>query len=128
MPFATARVATVPPAPPRLSITICWPSVSLILSATLRAIVLALPPGANGTTSVIGRVGKVSPTAGPNTAGRSAATNAAGRTQAPRMEGLPNLLASNQLAWSLVGRRTRAPWTWRILAFPSIFATATQMG
>jgi len=57
MPFATARVATVPPAPPRLSMTICWPSVSLILSATLRAIVLALPPGANGTTSVIGRAG-----------------------------------------------------------------------
>jgi hypothetical protein len=55
--LATARVATVPPAPPRLSITICWPSVSLILSATLRAAVLALPPGANGTTSVIGRVG-----------------------------------------------------------------------
>src|SRR5215468_10143561 len=87
--------------------TICWPSVSLILSATLRAIVLALPPGANGTTSVIGRAGKGSATAGPNTAGRSAANNAAGRTQAPRMEGLPNLLASNQLASSLVCRRTR---------------------
>jgi hypothetical protein len=44
------------------------------------------------------------------------------------MDGLRNLLASNQLASSLVRRRTRAPWTWRILAFPSIFATATQMG
>jgi hypothetical protein len=44
------------------------------------------------------------------------------------MDGLPNLLASNQLASSLVRRRTRAPWMWRILAFPSIFATATQMG
>jgi hypothetical protein len=44
------------------------------------------------------------------------------------MDGLPNLLTSNQLASSLVRRRTRAPWTWRILAFPSIFATATQMG
>ena len=55
--FATARVATVPPAPPRLSMTTCWPSISLILSATLRAAVLALPPGANGTTRVIVREG-----------------------------------------------------------------------
>jgi hypothetical protein len=36
---------------------ICWPSVSPILSATVRAAVLALPPAANGTISVIGRVG-----------------------------------------------------------------------
>jgi hypothetical protein len=55
--FATARVATVPPAPGRFSMMICAPSLSLILSATLRATVLALPPGANGMTSVIGRLG-----------------------------------------------------------------------
>ena len=55
--FATARVATVPPAPGRFSMMIYAASSSLILSATLRATVLALPPGANGTTSVIGWLG-----------------------------------------------------------------------
>src|SRR5262245_4076254 len=53
--LATARVATAPPAPGRFSITIWAMSASLILSLTLRATVLALPPGANGMTSVIGR-------------------------------------------------------------------------
>jgi hypothetical protein len=55
--FAAARVATVPPAPARLSMMISCPSVSLILSAMLRAAVLELPPGAKGMTSVIGRFG-----------------------------------------------------------------------
>ena len=47
----------VPPAPPRFSTTIGWPSAADILSATLRAITVVLPPGGNGTISVIGRVG-----------------------------------------------------------------------
>jgi hypothetical protein len=36
---------------------ICWPNASPSLSATARAAVVALPPAANGTTRVIGRVG-----------------------------------------------------------------------
>jgi hypothetical protein len=44
------------------------------------------------------------------------------------MVGLPSLFASNQLASGLVCRRTRASWTWRILALAAIFATATQIG
>jgi hypothetical protein len=40
-----------------LSTTICWPSPSLILSAMIRAMMVALPPGGNGTTSVMGRLG-----------------------------------------------------------------------
>src|SRR5262245_39146768 len=41
----------------RLSTTICWPSASASLSAMMRAMMVALPPGGNGTTSVIGRLG-----------------------------------------------------------------------
>jgi hypothetical protein len=47
----------VPPAPPRLSTTIDWPSTSLILSATMRPTMVVLPPGGNGTINVIGRLG-----------------------------------------------------------------------
>ncbi len=55
--LAIARVATVPPAPPRFSTTTCWPSVLLIRSATSRASASLPPPAGNGTTSVIGRDG-----------------------------------------------------------------------
>src|SRR5713226_6697356 len=55
--LATWRAAIDPPAPPRLSTTICWPSASPSLSAMMRAMMVALPPGGNGTTSVIGRFG-----------------------------------------------------------------------
>src|SRR5262245_27290917 len=54
-----ARVATVPPAPPRFSTTTCWPSVLLIRSATSRASASLPPPAGNGTTSVTARFGKV---------------------------------------------------------------------
>jgi hypothetical protein len=40
-----------------LSTTIDWPSTSLILSATMRPTMVVLPPGGNGTISVIGRLG-----------------------------------------------------------------------
>src|SRR5262249_5865130 len=49
---------TVPPPPGRFSTTTDWPSASPILSATARATIEVLPPGANETTSVIGRLGK----------------------------------------------------------------------
>ena len=55
--LAIARVATVPPAPPRFSTTTCWPSVLLMRSATSRASASLPPPAGNGTTSVTGRVG-----------------------------------------------------------------------
>src|SRR5215470_18741040 len=58
-PLAIARVARVPPAPPRFSTTTCWPSVLLMRSATSRARASLPPPAGNGTTSVIGRDGKV---------------------------------------------------------------------
>jgi len=47
----------MPPAPPMFSITICWPSDRDMLSWTMRAIASVAPPGGNGTTSVIGRLG-----------------------------------------------------------------------
>ena len=53
-----ARVApVVPPAPTTFSITICWPSVFDMLSATIRATMSVGPPAANGTIMVIGRAG-----------------------------------------------------------------------
>src|ERR1700674_2059493 len=55
--LATARVAMVPPAPPRFSTTICWPIDLLILSATMRPSASLPPPGGNGMTRVTGRVG-----------------------------------------------------------------------
>jgi hypothetical protein len=42
--LAIWRVAIEPPAPPLFSITICWPSDLLILSATMRAITSLPPP------------------------------------------------------------------------------------
>ncbi len=55
--LATARAPIVLPAPPRLSITIGCLSCSLSLSEIARAITLVLPPGVNGTISVIGLLG-----------------------------------------------------------------------
>jgi hypothetical protein len=48
---------SVPPAPPRLSTTNCWPIASAIRSVTMRATMVVLPPGGNGTTRVMGLVG-----------------------------------------------------------------------
>jgi hypothetical protein len=51
-------VPTVPlPPAARFSITICWPSAVLSLSATARAMMSLVPPGGSGMTSVIGRFG-----------------------------------------------------------------------
>jgi len=55
--LATNRAPIVPPAPPRFSTTTDCPIVSLIFSATMRATSETLPPGGNGETSMIGRVG-----------------------------------------------------------------------
>src|SRR5262245_19377156 len=35
----------------------CWPSIAESLSPTMRAMTVVLPPGGNGTTRVIGRLG-----------------------------------------------------------------------
>src|SRR5882762_3812882 len=48
----------MPPAPGRFSTTICWPSVSDIFGPMMRVIVSGSPPGAYGTTILIGLVGK----------------------------------------------------------------------
>ena len=45
--------------PGRLSTTTDWPNVLLILSPIRRASGSTLPPGGNGTTSLIGLLGKV---------------------------------------------------------------------
>jgi hypothetical protein len=55
---ATAWLATMLPALGLLSTTTAWPSVRAICSATARAVMSAMPPGAKGTTTVIGRSGK----------------------------------------------------------------------
>src|SRR6187549_2361645 len=48
----------VPPAPPRLSITTCWPRISESFAASGRATVSVPPPGGNGTIILIGLLGQ----------------------------------------------------------------------
>src|SRR5438046_9887816 len=48
----------VPAAAPTFSITMVWPSASPIATACRRALASTPPPAANGTISVIGRVGQ----------------------------------------------------------------------
>ena len=55
---ATISAATMPPPPGRLSITMFCPSVSVSLTASVRADTSAGPPGANGMTNLIGCDGK----------------------------------------------------------------------
>jgi len=47
------------PLPPalRFSTTMRWPSASLILSATARAMMSLVPPGGSGMTRTMGRLG-----------------------------------------------------------------------
>src|SRR5215203_4502850 len=48
---------TVPPAPARLSMMICWPHAAASFCATARAVMSAPPPGATGTIRRIGLSG-----------------------------------------------------------------------
>ena len=49
----------MPPAPPKFSITICWPRISLMRAPIMRAMVSTGPPAAKGTTRLIGRAGQL---------------------------------------------------------------------
>jgi hypothetical protein len=55
--LATAAVASVPPAPGRASMTICWPRRADIFSPTTRDTVSSSPPTGNAISSLIGFVG-----------------------------------------------------------------------
>lgn len=57
---ATIAVPVMPPAPGRLSTTSGWPMRGPISSARMRTEPLPAPPGANGTITVMGRVGHAS--------------------------------------------------------------------
>ena len=54
--LATASPAMLPDAPERLSTTTVWPSTPRSPSASTRAVISVLPPGAKGTSRRIGRV------------------------------------------------------------------------
>jgi hypothetical protein len=60
-PSGAARAAraapSVPPAPPTFSMMICWPRLCDMVSPRMRAIASVVPPAANGTIRVIGRLG-----------------------------------------------------------------------
>src|SRR5436190_5002285 len=47
----------MPPAPPRFSITICWPTCSPKRAAMMRVIVSGRPPAAYGTITLTGLLG-----------------------------------------------------------------------
>jgi hypothetical protein len=55
---ATAVDPMVPPAPPRLSMMTATPSAAASLSAMARAKMSLVPPGGNGTTKVMLRLGQ----------------------------------------------------------------------
>ena len=56
--LATRPLPIVPAAAPTFSTTMVWPSTSPIASACRRALASMPPPAANGTISVIGRLGQ----------------------------------------------------------------------
>ena len=56
--FAPMDVPSVPPAPPRLSMMIGWPSASDRRGITARVTTSATPPAANGTMKRIGLAGQ----------------------------------------------------------------------
>src|SRR6516165_1985576 len=62
---ATAVEPMVPPAPPRLSMMTATPSVAESLSAMARANTSLDPPGGNGTTKVMLRLGQACANAAP---------------------------------------------------------------
>ena len=73
-PWPRSRRPSAPPAPPRFSTTTGLPSFSAMALPRSRAMLSVPPPGANGTTSVMGRVGKSCAAAGPDGPSRPAAT------------------------------------------------------
>ena len=58
--FTTCSAPIVPPAPPRFSTTIDWPSWLCNCSNTIRGITSVAEPAPNGTTALIGRLGQES--------------------------------------------------------------------
>jgi hypothetical protein len=58
--LAPRSVPMVPPAPPMLSTTTCWPSSLPSASATRRAITSLVPPAGNGLTIFSGLLGQLS--------------------------------------------------------------------
>src|SRR5215831_10351968 len=65
-------VPSAPAAPPMFSTMTACPSSFLIASAVRRAMMSVLPPGANGTMSLIGRDGYVSAAHAPLTTAHDA--------------------------------------------------------
>src|SRR5262245_32478654 len=55
---ATASAPILLPAPPRFSITTCWPQISDSFAATIRPTPSVPPPGGNGTTRRTTREGQ----------------------------------------------------------------------
>jgi hypothetical protein len=62
--FAAIAAPIVPPAPPRFSITNCWPSICESLAVSGRATVSVPPPGGNGTITLTGLLGQSCASAG----------------------------------------------------------------
>src|SRR5215831_16679897 len=69
---ATRPTPMLPLAPATFSMMMLWPSDVLILSAKMRPSTSSAPPAGNGTTTVIGRVGKACALATRVTAGSAA--------------------------------------------------------
>src|SRR5262249_43433025 len=75
----------VPPAPGRISTTMCWAKPFAISLARMRATTSPLPPAGYGTTRRNGRVGKSAPAAAP------ASASARNAPAAPRLAKRPQI-------------------------------------
>jgi hypothetical protein len=73
----SASVATIVFAPGRFSTRTCWPIVSVIFPATIRARMSVPPPGVNGTMTFTGRFGYGAPCPWAGPAAARAAASAA---------------------------------------------------
>src|SRR5688572_21219207 len=81
--FATMSAPIVPPAPPRLSTSTCWPIDSPMRCATSRATTSVVPPAGKGTTIRSGRAGKAGSAAWRTLDASASAASETARTNVP---------------------------------------------
>ena len=106
----------MPPAPPAFSTITCWPKISDRRAATIRPMMSAPPPAANGTTKVIGRLGQLCAEAGPQAATQEN-TDAAAMPMKVRLLIMPGSRCERHMV--VASRQDRPFWFSSLLKTPS---------
>jgi hypothetical protein len=96
----------MPPAPPTFSTITCWPRISDSRAATIRPMMSAPPPAANGTTMVMGRLGQLCAAAGA-WAATQAKTDAAAMLMKLRL----SIMSGSRLEHGPYENRPFRPWS-----------------